>query len=73
MPRNKTYGRRHLSPLPQREPPPRWSTFSATSPLPPRERLTSAQLKGIKDRVRHRADPTEVRKHQDVYGVKWNT
>ena len=42
------------------------------SPQPPRERLTSAQLKGIKDRVKAQGlDPTEVRKHiKTVYGVE---
>jgi hypothetical protein len=42
------------------------------SPLPPRERLTSAQLQGIKDRARKQnLDPTEVRKHiRSVYGVE---
>ena len=42
------------------------------SPLPPRERLTSAQLKGIKDRVKAQGlDPAAVRKHiKTVYGVE---
>jgi hypothetical protein len=42
------------------------------SPLPPRERLTSAQLNGIKDRAKKQGlDPTEVRKHiKSVYGIE---
>jgi hypothetical protein len=42
------------------------------SPLPPRERLTSAQLKGIKDRAKaQNLDPAEVRKQiKTVYGVE---
>jgi hypothetical protein len=42
------------------------------SPLPPRERLTSAQLQGIKDRARKQnLDPTEVRKQiKSMYGVE---
>jgi hypothetical protein len=42
------------------------------SPLPPRERLTSAQLKGIKDRANKQGlDPTEVRKHiKNLFGVE---
>jgi hypothetical protein len=47
--------RRHLQPTSRRrEPPPGWSPLSPPSPLPPRERLTSAQLKGIKDRAKHK-------------------
>ena len=42
------------------------------SPLPPRERLTSAQLNGIKDRAKKQGlDPVEVRKHiKSVYGIE---
>jgi Rad52/22 family double-strand break repair protein. len=42
------------------------------SPLPPRERLTSAQLNGIKDRAKKQGlDPVEVRKHiKNLYGVE---
>ena len=42
------------------------------SPLPPRERLTAAQLKGIKDRIkRQELDPTGARNHiKHVYGVE---
>jgi hypothetical protein len=42
------------------------------SPLPPRERLTSAQLKGIKDRVKaQNLDPANVRRQiKKDYGVE---
>ena len=42
------------------------------SPQPPRERLTSAQLNGIKDRAKKQGlDPTGVRNHiKSVYGVE---
>jgi hypothetical protein len=42
------------------------------SPLPPRERLTSAQLNGIKDRAKKQGlDPVAVRNHiKSVYGIE---